>query len=306
MNQPESQESGTIFINDISVLDCAIFDPSTGITGQSWHVDATVTGLLDENCFVYDFTEIKNVVRHVLKSSLDHALLIPVGSSSVAYSESSGIEHWKLHAKTKLTNTDFEWTYDCPKGAVYPIRAVSLKPTIIAQEISRLVRHRLLSSVQNINVNLRQENGSSSEATYHYTHGISGHEGSCQRLFHGHRSLIEVHQGPERRYDLEHFIAREIFGTNVHFATPTQIKSGSFEIGQRGKDSSPITIAIEGSQGKFEGVLPTNRVFVVEPVSSVECVARQVAKVLRSQEQCKSPLRLVCYEGIGKGSVIEI
>ncbi len=303
---PETPNTGTIFVNDIATLDCAFFDPSSGISGQSWHVDAHVTGPLDDNGFVYDFSVLKSVVRHVLKSTLDHTLIIPVGSSGINYSETNGVEHWRLHAKTKLTNTDFEWVYECPKGAVYPIRAISLKPSIVAQELSRLVKHRLSSTIQNINIQIRQETTAPATASYHYTHGISGHEGACQRLFHGHRAMIEVYQGPERRCDLEHFIVREVFGVHVHFATPTQVKAGSFEVGQRGKDSSPITLSIEGSLGRYEAVLPSNRVFIVEPVPSVECIAKQVAKVLQNQEPQSKNLRLVCYEGIGKGAVMEV
>ena len=49
---------GRLFINDIDRIDCAIFDPSIGVVGQSWAVDVTVYGKLDANGFVYDFSNL--------------------------------------------------------------------------------------------------------------------------------------------------------------------------------------------------------------------------------------------------------
>lgn len=302
----DHEDTSTLFIRDVTKLDCALFDATHGIIGQSWHVDLTVSGHLDENGFVCDFGPLKRLVKQTLDGTLDHALLIPVGSQMVQYSETEVGEHWRLRAKDRLTGTDCTFDYQCPKGAVFPIRAIALKSNIVEQEFAKILRHRLPESVVQIGIKLRDEDLKPTEATFRYTHGIRGHSGLCQRLFHGHRSRIEVFVADERRPDLEHYIAREVFGSNVHIASPSQIKSGPYEIGTRLKSTEPVTLAFAGTLGNYEGTIPANRIFVVERETSIECITRELAKLIKREEKLSAPVRVVCYEGIHKGAIAVI
>ena len=83
---------GNLFVKDVDRIDCSIFDPSTGITGQSWHVDIAIEGELDENGFVHDFSLVKSLVKETLKSSVDHALIIPIKSKYIEFKESDSEE----------------------------------------------------------------------------------------------------------------------------------------------------------------------------------------------------------------------
>jgi 6-pyruvoyl-tetrahydropterin synthase len=273
-----------------------------GIIGQSWYVDVWLTGTLDENGFVFDFSPLKALIRQTLASTLDHALIIPVGSQTVQYSEFGVGERWTLKSKSRGEGREARWEYSSPKGSVFPVHTVALKTANIEQEFGRILRHRLPPSVHHLAVKLREESIAPTEASYRYTHGITGHNGLCQRLFHGHRSRIEIYIGEERRPDLEHFVVREIFGTNVHIATLDQIKSGNGEIGQRGKTDAPLTLSYAGSLGSFEATLPANRVFFVEGETSVESLAREVARLIKREEKPSEKVRAVCYEGIDKGA----
>lgn len=299
-------DSGALFVRDIAQIDCALLDPSLGVVGQSWHVDLSVSGTLDENGFVVDFSPLKAMVRQVLKESVDHALLLPVGSQSVQFMDSENGESWRMRCRPRNSAADQVWDYECPMGAVLPIRAVAIKGNVVEQEIARILRHRLSERVRNISITLREEKTESTEATYRYTHGIRGHDGLCQRLLHGHRSKIEVFIGEERRPDLEHFIVREVFGSNVHIATPEQIISGNGEIGQRGKTDAPVTLAYRGSLGSYKLTLPASRIFFVEKETSIERITTEVAKVLKREENPREKLRVLCYEGINKGAVAEL
>jgi len=306
MTTLDSDDSSTLFVRDVTKLDCALFDAAHGVIGQSWHVDLTVSGTLDENGFVCDFGPLKRLVKQTLDATLDHALLIPVGSQMVQYSETNAGEHWRLRAKDRLTNTDFTYDYQCPKGAVFPIRAIAIKTAVVEQEFAKILRHRLPDSVLQIGIKLREEKLKPTEATYRYTHGLRGHNGLCQRLFHGHRSKIEVYVAEERRPDLEHFIAREVFGSNIHIACASQVKSGNFETGARGKSLEPITLAYQGSFGAYEATLPSNRVFFVDQETSVECISRNLAKLIKREEGSNARVRVVCFEGINKGAIAEL
>jgi len=220
----------------------------------------------------------------------------------VQYSEFGVGERWTLKSKSRGEGREARWEYSSPKGSVFPVHTVALKTANIEQEFGRILRHRLPPSVHHLAVKLREESIAPTEASYRYTHGITGHNGLCQRLFHGHRSRIEIYIGEERRPDLEHFVVREIFGTNVHIATLDQIKSGNGEIGQRGKTDAPLTLSYAGSLGSFEATLPANRVFFVEGETSVESLAREVARLIKREEKPSEKVRAVCYEGIDKGA----
>jgi 6-pyruvoyl-tetrahydropterin synthase len=295
--------ASTLFVKDIGKIDCALFDPSLGIIGQSWHVDIWLTGTLDSNGFVFDFSPLKALIKQTLSATLDHSLIIPVQSQGVQYHESEFGEKWILKSKSRGESSESKWEYSCPKGSVFPVHSVSLKTSVIEAEFSRILRHRLPPTVMGLAVKLREEAILTTEASYRYTHGIQGHSGLCQRLFHGHRSRIQVYIGQERRPDLEHFIAREVFQSNIHIASINQIKSGSGEVGFRSQSNSPITLSYSSSLGTFEGTLPANRVFFVGSETSVESIAKELANLIRKEEKTNEIVKVIAYEGIDKGAV---
>ena len=296
-------EEGSLFLNDITKLDCAIFDPGHGVVGASWHVDVVLTGVLDPNGFVYDFSLLKKLVRQTLKESVDHALVIPIGSQTVQYNETPDGEQWTLETRGRGANPGFKWSYSCPKGAVYPIRCVALTNSVIEQELARLLKHRLPASISDIRLKLRAEAVDPTEALFRYTHGISGHDGLCQRLFHGHRSRIEVYLGDSRRADLEHYVVTEIFGTEVHVATPQQLQTPAWTPGTRGQAGQTVILAFRGSLGSYGGSLPAENVWLIEQETSIECISRTVAQILRKRFPKAEKIKVMCYEGIGKGGI---
>lgn len=309
-NNEENLPKATIFLADVTKVDCAIFDPSKGIIGQSWKVDVTVSGTLGTNGFVYDFSQLKKLVRQVLKTSLDHALIMPINSQAVQFKGmdfqgSDKTECWAMRSRSSKADTEVEWSYRGPNGAVFPSRAVAVNRQTLEQEVVRSLRHRLPEEITNISVSLCEEDAVATEAVFRYTHGISGHDGMCQRLLHGHRSRIQIFVGEERRPDLEHYVARDVLGGNVHIATPSQFKVGMIEPGCRGKTREPVTLGYHASMGVFEAVLPADRVFCVETETSIECVAREIAKLVKREENTGEKVRVLCYEGISKGAVAE-
>ncbi|MES2744212.1 MAG: 6-carboxytetrahydropterin synthase [Bdellovibrionota bacterium] len=305
----DKERTSRLFINDIDKIDCAIFDPSVGVVGQSWTVDITIAGSLDSNGFVYDFSHLKSLVKQVLKSTIDHTLVIPVQSKLVHYQETDRGELWRLQAKSRLTGVNSDWTYLCPKGAVYPMRAINVTRELIEAECSRLIRHRLPEEITSVEVHLRKEDVVSGQAFFRYSHGISGHQGLCQRLFHGHRSLIEVQVADERRHDLEQWLAHEVLGSVVHVASLKQLVNPPADIraGARAENNHPITISYKGSLGHYEATVPANRVFITEEETSIESIATELAKLIaREGIEMDGPIRVKCFEGIGKGAIAEI
>lgn len=305
-DQDEGPEQvGTIFLNDVTKVDCALFDPSKGVYGQTWRVDVTLTGPLEKNGFVFDFAQLKKMVRQVLKTSIDHALVIPINSQSVLFKGMDRGECWQMRSRQSKSGAESEWGYRSPAGAVFPSRSVALSRQLLEQEVARSLRHRLPPSIAQLVVALREEDVDPTEAVFRYTHGIAGHEGMCQRLFHGHRCRIQIFVGEERRPDLEHYVARDVLGGHVHIATPAQFKIGCVEPGMRGKTKEPVTLAYEAALGYFEATIPADRVFCVAGETSVECIAQEIARLVKREENTADKVRVVCYEGIDKGSVAE-
>ena len=108
--------SSTLFIRDVGKIDCATFDPSQGISGQSWYVDVWLTGMLDENGFVFDFSPLKSLIKQTLSSTLDHSLIIPVQSQSVQYGEWEGGEKWILKSKARGESKESRFAYQSPSS----------------------------------------------------------------------------------------------------------------------------------------------------------------------------------------------
>ena len=294
---------GTVFLHDITKLDCAVFDPAKGVVGQTWKVDVTLTGPLGTNGFVYDFGLVKKMVRQTLKSSLDHALIIPINSQAVQFKGMERGERWRMRSKAMRGELDLDWEYMGPSGAIFPLRCVSLNRQTIEQEFSRQLRHRLPQELTHVVVALREEELLATEAVFRYSHGIAGHAGMCQRLFHGHRSRLQIHVGDERRPDLEHYVARDVLGTTVHIATPSQFRSGMVEPGTRGKTREPVILGYEGSLGYYEAMLPAERVFCVETETSIECIVQELARLVKREENTGEKVKVVCYEGADKGAI---
>ncbi len=302
----ENGAQGTIFLHDITKVDCALFDPSKGIFGQTWKIDVTISGPLGDNGFVYDFALVKKMVRQTLKSSVDHALVIPINSQAVQFKGMDRGERWGMKSRASKAGTELDWEYMGPNGAVFPLRCVALNRQTLEQELSRHLRHRLPTELTQVVVALREEEINPTEATFRYTHGIAGHSGMCQRLFHGHRSRLVIHVGDERRPDLEHWIARDVLGSNVHIATPSQFQHGMVEPGTRGKGKEPVVLGYEGSLGYYEAILPSERVFCVATETSIECITQEIARLVKREENTGDKVRVMCCEGVDKGSIAEL
>ena len=199
-----------------------------------------------------------------------------------------------MKSQSSLTGEQSEWTYKCPKGAVFPIMTHRITPESVAFEVKRLVRHRLPELVSNVEVSLRKEKGDCSDTFFKYTHGISGHQGLCQRLFHGHRSKIEIFVADEKRIDLEQYVAHDLFGSNVHIACEDQV------IDDSNKDY--VVLGFTGTLGYYEGNIPRKQLFMVKKQTSIETITKALCEIIHEKTGL-SGIKVLCYEGIDKGAI---
>lgn len=298
-------ESSSMFVNEVDLLDCAYFDADIGIVGASYFVDVILRGQTDENGFVEDFSKVKNAVKTCLKDTLDHALLVPSQSSHVQNEESSqpGHSNWTIETIDKR-----KWNYTAPENAVYCVDTLKITKTTIEEALQHELKAYLPGRVSDISIQLRPESANNKEVFFTYTHGLPGHEGLCQRLFHGHRSKIEIEVEGVRRHDLEKTIVSQYFADHVHIATPEQIVEGGYtRLEKKSFNLDPIKLKYRGNLGGYEASFPPKSVFVVECATSIESITMQIAKLVKdifcTEDETVS---VYCYEGINKGSIARL
>src|SRR5579859_1302243 len=66
-----------LFVEQLTVIDCAYLDARRGLVGESWIVDVELDGDLDDQSMLLDFGEVKKRLKRALDGSVDHTLIVP-------------------------------------------------------------------------------------------------------------------------------------------------------------------------------------------------------------------------------------
>lgn len=277
-----------LFVDQLTVIDFAFFDPARGIVGESWIVDLVLEGELDEQGMVFDFSDVKKRIKQAIDATLDHKFAVPSQYSEMSVSEAGDT----LTLEMRDTQGQF-YRHQSPKQAVALVPADS-----VTRESTLSILHDACSkvvpdNVKKIYLNLRTENIGGDY--YHYAHGLKKHLGDCQRIAHGHRSQIYIFENGQRSQDLETYWCE--LWRDIYIGTAEDLQKDFEDNGMQ-----YFEFSYQSEQGAFSLVLPAERCHIMQQDSTVELIAQHIADQLKEKNP-ESTIKVKAYEGVNKGAI---
>ena len=278
-----------LFVNQLTTLDFSFLCPLRGIVGETWLVDVTLHGDLDEQGMVFDFGHVKKQVKAALDFLADHRLLVPSSNPSISVQfnddrldiSMQSAEHGKFNCKA-------------PAQAILLVDVDQITPEALKAVLEKSLLRELPDNVKAVELNLYNE--SIDSAYYHYSHGLKKHLGDCQRIAHGHRSAVKIHVDDKRRTDLEQYWAKR--WCDIYIATNEDLID-TFEDSRRSYHRFGYT----ADQGYFELTIASDRCYLLNTDSTVELLAEHISSELTKYLPESSVIQVTAYEGFNKGAV---
>lgn len=272
-----------LFVEQITVIDCAFLDAQRGLVGESWIVDLELEGDLDAQGMVQDFGEVKKKLKQAIDRAADHRLIVPAKSPAL-----------KLHLGEGGCGLTFDAAtgpieHISPAAAVCVLPAESVSAESLAAHLVPILQKQVPGNVTGVRLSLRNEviDG----AYYHYTHGLKKHAGHCQRIAHGHRSRLHITVNGERDEKLERLWADE--WRDIYVGTSSDVVA-------HGKGR--MRFAYTSGEGAFELELPVDRCVLLQTDSTVERIAEHIAARV-AEDRPRLPVEVRAYEGVMKGAL---
>jgi 6-pyruvoyl-tetrahydropterin synthase len=274
----------TLFVKGLTVVDFSYLHAARGLLGESWRLDISLTGDLDQQGMVLDFSDVKRQVKQLVDLEFDHKLIVPMKSSAVMLSQ-----------RQERCSVLFEYgdracvEHRSPASALCLLPARSITRETVAAAITTSLLKEMPSNVSQLEIRLSPEQIEG--PFYHYSHGLKHHCGNCQRIAHGHRSKLEILRNGVRDFQLESDWAakwRDIYiGSREDFIS---------------EDDQQHLYRYQASQGEFELKLPAACCYLIDSDSTVENLAQHIADSLQQSHPGNS-FEVSAYEGIGKGAI---
>jgi 6-pyruvoyl-tetrahydropterin synthase len=279
-----------LFVDRLTVIDCALLHPQRGLLGESWLCDLELGGDLDAQGMVLDFADVKRTVKGLIDAAFDHKLLAP--------SLHPGLEIERQGDRDRLIyayDNGRRVVHTGPADAVRLVKADTVTPETVAAAIERALRPELPANVSDVRVALRAE--PTPGAHYRYSHGLRQHAGNCQRIAHGHRSRIEILGDGIRAPDLEREWAARWH--DVYIGARADL------VGTVTRDGvAALVFRYAAAQGVFELEIPAESCYLIEEDTTVEHLAAHVANRLAA-EHPGHRYRVRAFEGVDKGAIAE-
>lgn len=279
-----------LFVKDLTVIDFSYLCSKRGALGESWIVDLELHGALNQESMVLDFSLVKKQVKAIIDDVLDHKLAVPTKSDVVIAEQDS-------QTNLSLTFNGHQLNMSAPKQSYCFIDTNVIDEHAVITYLKSQILPKMPDNVKDIVLTLRPEKASG--FYYHYSHGLKKHDGNCQRIVHGHRSLIEIEENGMKSPKLEK--AWSSRWEDIYLVSEEDLISAAelkfIEAVQEGYHS-----AYTATQGYFELSISKAVCDLLPCDSTVECIAEFIANSLKAA-QPEHAYRVAAYEGVGKGAI---
>lgn len=275
-----------LFVEHLTTIDSAYLHPEHGLVGESWMVDITLDGLLDDQSMVMDFADVKKALKAAIDDTIDHTLIVPRQAAALT------LEKAENHTRLRWAFGAQEWLeHRSPHEALTLLDADTVTDTAMIAFLKQTLAPLVPKGVDGIEIALRHEQ--TDEPIYHYVHGLKKHGGNCQRIAHGHRSRIRIFRDGARDSALEQAWAAD--WRTAYIGTHEDIAR---------EEGGMTHFAYRSQQGDFQLAYPTARCRMMETDSTVECIATHIAHTLKKRH-ATSHFTVRAYEGVQKGAIAE-
>ena len=280
-----------LFVNDLTVIDFSYLCDQRGAVGESWIVDMTLHGDLNEESMVLDFGLVKKQIKNIIDETLDHKLALT--NQAIVETPDSNLQ----------TNVSFNYGDDqtinisAPAQAFCSLDTSKVNEQIVSEYLIDQIMPQMPKNIKKIELDLRAEhiNG----FYYHYSHGLKKHDGNCQRIVHGHRSTIGIFENNMKSVRLQKEWA--LRWQDIYLGSEEDL----VEI-EALKFIKPVdnayNFAYVAPQGYFELSISKSVCEILPVDTTVECIAQYIADELKNNNQT-SDYKVVAYEGVGKGAI---
>jgi 6-pyruvoyl-tetrahydropterin synthase len=278
-----------LFVDNLTNVDFSYLDDQRGLVGETWLASVLLDGGLDQTSMIWDFGEVKKVLRNWLDDQLDHRLLVPTKSKNLTYT----VNNERITLSWNFAKGD-TLTMDAPIEAVALIDAEYINDMTVSHWSIQQLSEYFPDNLEHIQLNFEAEE--INDAFYHYSHGLKKHDGNCQRIAHGHRSRIQIWCNGSRDLNLESNWAER--WADIYIGSSEDLVTAD-------KISGQMHFAYDAPQGHFELTLPARVCYMMNSDTTVECIAAHIAQTLHS-EQSNAHITVKAFEGLNKGSIVEI
>ncbi|MFT7052659.1 MAG: 6-pyruvoyl-tetrahydropterin synthase [Psychromonas sp.] len=286
-----------LFVRDLTVIDASYLDENRGFVGESYLVDVILTGALNEQSMILDFSLVKKQIKTIIDAEVDHKLLVPRSADNCT-----------VTVDDQRTQVDFQLNdrsviqLKCPNEGYCLLESDTVSIAVLEAYLERIIVPQLPENVLGLELKLRTENITT--PYYHYTHGLKKHNGNCQRIAHGHRSKIDifiddkyseewVDEWANRWQDLYLVSAEDIIAqSDLSFMTA-------------GYNGADLCTAYHAPQGYFELCMPAGRSETLPKDTTVESLSEFICEQIKARVGDKK-VTVYAYEGVGKGAISEL
>lgn len=280
-----------LFVDALTVIDFSYLCNQRGAVGESWIVDLTLHGQLNDESMVLDFALVKKQIKKIIDETIDHKLAIAKGVNGNAEIRSDRIE---LDCQF---GDNYHLAMSAPGEAVCLLPSEKVDEPAVIAFLKSVIMPEMPSNVKDIGIELRPEPTTS--FYYHYSHGLKKHDGNCQRIVHGHRSLIGIALDGISMPRLQKEWAMK--WQDIYLGTREDQVSAA-ELKHVTALSTDDCFAYEATQGYFELAISQARCHILPCDTTVECIAEYLAYEIKKLHPSQQ-VTVKAYEGVGKGAI---